>query len=342
MDARCGGPIFSTPPSGCVDFMQERIVVSRPSDHFDGSRFTNPGGETAGQPWTLVPRLLAEQARWERWPAMVPVTPRRPTPRGDAAASVTFIGHSTFLIQTALGNVLTDPVYSSNAGPFGRFGPGRHRAPGVAFEDLPVIAVIALSHNHYDHCDLPTLRRLAKRDDPLVVTALGNARTLRRAGFSRIEELDWWEKSASSPIPIAATPARHFSSRTMIDRNRALWCGFMIGAASRQIYFAGDSAYSPFFREIPARLGRVDLALIPIGAYEPRWFMNVVHMNPAEAVQAHVDVRAERSVGMHFGTFQLTAEGIDAPVEALGTACAAAGIQPGEFSTLDSGETLTL
>ena len=311
------------------------------SDHFDGARFTNPG-ETAGQPWRLLPRLLAEQLRWDRWPAMPPIPTRRPAPRGDAAAAITFIGHSTFLIQTAAGNVLTDPVYSSHAGPFGRLGPKRHRAPAVAFENLPRVSVIVLSHNHYDHCDLPTLRRLAERDDPLVVTALGNARVLRRLGFSRIEELDWWERSTSSDIPIAATPARHFSSRTALDRNRALWCGFMIGAAGLQIYFAGDSAYTALFREIPERLGRVDLGLIPIGAYEPRWFMNVVHMNPAEAVRAHSDVKAARSIGMHFGTFQLTAEAIDAPLDGLKAASNAAGLYAGEFTTLGFGETLML
>jgi L-ascorbate metabolism protein UlaG (beta-lactamase superfamily) len=157
------------------------------------------------------------------------------------------------------------------------------RPPAVRFEDLPPISTVLLSHNHYDHCDLPTLRMLARRFDPAIITPLGNGRLVRAAGLRRVEELDWWEPSQTDDRSIVATPAHHFSARTPFDRNRALWAGFTLVAGGRRIYFAGDTAYAPFFREIPRRIGAIDLALLPIGAYEPRWFMTAVHMNPDEA-----------------------------------------------------------
>jgi L-ascorbate metabolism protein UlaG (beta-lactamase superfamily) len=285
--------------------------------------------------------MLAE--RRTPWPARIDTPPRTPLVLdGEAAATVTFIGHSTFLIQTHAGNVLTDPMYSQRAGPFNLAGPRRVRQPAVRFEDLPPIAVVLLSHNHYDHCDLRTLRRLARRFDPLLVTPLGNAALGRSAGLRRIEELDWWEPSQTSPVPVVATPARHFSARGLFDRNRALWSGFVLHAGPRRIYFAGDTAHAPFFHEMPQRVGPIDLALLPIGAYEPRWFMQSVHMNPAEAVDAHHDVGARLSVGMHFGTFQLTTEGIDEPLRALVEACEARGLAPEEFRTLEFGGSLRL
>ena len=181
-------------------------------------------------------------------------------------------------------------MYSQRAGPFNRFGPERVRQPAIRFDDLPPIAVVLLSHNHYDHCDLHTLAMLATKFDPLLITPLGNRRLVSSTGLQRIEELDWWQHSNLAPVPITLTPALHFSARTPFDRNRALWGGFVVEADGARIYFAGDTAYGPFFRDIGGRLGPLDLALIPIGAYEPRWFMQAVHMNPEEAVQAHVDL----------------------------------------------------
>src|SRR5499427_7122535 len=235
------------------------------SDHFDGRRFTNLTGEAAGQPFSAVPRMLRTPRT--SWPAQVEVSRRHPLPLDSSAAVVTFIGHSTFLIQTRFGNILTDPMYSERAGPF----------------------------------------------NPIVVTPVGNGRLVRRAGMHRVEELDWWQQAATSQVPITLTPAHHFSARSPFDKNRALWGGFQIAAGDTRIYFAGDTAYAPFFRDVRQRLGPIDLALLPIGAYEPRWFMRAVHMNPEEAVQAHLDLEASQSVAMHFGTFQLTAEGIDEP-----------------------------
>jgi L-ascorbate metabolism protein UlaG (beta-lactamase superfamily) len=309
------------------------------SDHFDGRRFVNPTG-TAGQPFSAVPRMLLQ--RRTPWPSHVGDPARQPPALDGAIALVTFIGHSTFLIQTAAGNILTDPMYSRRAGPLNLLGPRRVRQPAIRFEDLPSISTVLLSHNHYDHCDRRTLRMVAERFDPVVVTPLGNGALVRSCGIRRVEELDWWEESTASILPIALTPAQHFSARSPFDRNRALWGGFMLTPPGGRIFFAGDTGYSPLFRDIRQRLGPIDLALLPIGAYEPRWFMQPIHMNPAEAVQAHLDLEAPQSVGMHFGTFQMTIEGIDAPLRALEHACAARQIPPRRFRTLGFGESVRL
>jgi L-ascorbate metabolism protein UlaG (beta-lactamase superfamily) len=307
------------------------------NDHFDGTRFFN-AAPPRQQPFTAVPRMMRE--RRTPWPSRLEVKPQPPPPLDGAAAIVTFIGQATFLIQTAAGNLLTDPMYSQRASPVQFAGPKRVRQPAVAFDDLPPIAVVLLSHNHYDHCDLPTLRRLARRDDPLVVTPLGNAALVRAAGIRRVEELDWWDDATTAPLPVALTPAHHFSARTPFDRNRALWGGFVVTAADKRIYFAGDSAYAPFFKDVRARIGPIDLALLPIGAYEPRWFMHAVHMNPAEAVVAHLDLGSPPSLGMHFGTFQLTTEGIDDPLRALEEARRANDIAPEHFRAPGFGESV--
>ena len=270
------------------------------------------------------------------------VTQREPPPRDGHDVVVTFIGHATFLIQTPTETILIDPVFADHAGPFGMFGPRRVRRPGIAFDRLPPVSLILLSHNHYDHCDVRALRALARRFDPAVVTPLGNARLLRSTRLHRIEELDWWDTTIVNTLPVTLTPAQHFSARTPFDRNRALWGGFVITIGTLRLYFAGDTSYTTVFTEVRERAGRVDLALLPIGAYEPRWFMQSIHMNPAEAVQAHVDLRATTSVGMHFGTFQLTPEGIDEPVRALAEARDRQGIAPNAFQTLEVGESIAL
>ena len=277
-----------------------------------------------------------------RWPSEVAVEPRRPPHPGPDEVVVTFVGHATFLIQAAATNLLIDPVYSRRASPVSFAGPRRVRAPGVRFDDLPTISLVLLSHNHYDHCDLDTLKLLERRFHPRVVTPLGNGRLLRSAGIRQVEEIDWWETSSAALLPITLTPAQHFSARGPFDRNRALWGGFLIEAGGHRILHAGDSGYGPHFREIGARLGPIDLALLPIGAYEPRWFMKDIHMNPAEAVQAHLDLAARRSIAMHFGTFQLTAEGIDEPVRELPKALRERGVPAERFRAIDVSESVSL
>jgi|RhiMethySRZTD1v2_1073278.scaffolds.fasta_scaffold11473_13 L-ascorbate metabolism protein UlaG (beta-lactamase superfamily) len=315
-------------------------MIRGTSDHFDGRRFHNPTGPQP-QPFSKVPRMLLER-RSTPWPRYVEDPPQTLPGVDGTSAVVTFIGHATFLIQTSSGNILTDPIYSDVAGPLNTFGPRRVRRPAVALDDLPPIAIVLLSHNHYDHCDLPTLRQIATRFDPVVITPIGNGRLARSAGIRRVEELDWWQQASSTGIPITATPAHHFSARHPFDRNRALWSGFLVKTGTKQIYFAGDTAYGAFFRDIRHRLAPIDLALLPIGAYEPRWFMQSVHMNPAEAVQAHIDLESSQSVGMHFGTFPMTIEGIDEPVRALEVALRANRIDPSRFRTLRFGESVRL
>jgi len=309
------------------------------NDHFDGRRFRNPAG-AAGPPFTAVSRLPVEPRT--AWPRRIQESAGQPPALNGSAAMVTFIGHATFLIQTQAGNLLTDPMFSQCAGPLNLLGPRRVRQPAVSFNDLPAISTVLLSHNHYDHCDLRTLRMIAERFDPIVVTPLGNGRLVRSTGIRRVEELDWWQSATSCALPITLTPARHFSARTPFDRNRALWGGFMVVADHVRIFFAGDSAYAGLFHDVRQRLGPIDLALLPIGAYEPRWFMQSIHMNPSEAVQAHLDLRASESIGMHFGTFRMTTEGIDEPVRALAEARRARDVSPSQFRTLAFGESARL
>jgi L-ascorbate metabolism protein UlaG (beta-lactamase superfamily) len=306
-------------------------------DHFDGRRFFNPDGP-ALQPFSKVPKLLLQSRT--RWPEQVAVVPAVPPSLDGSTAVVTFVGHSTFLIQTPAGNILTDPMYSERAGPWNLLGPRRVRPPAVTLDDLPPVSIVLLSHGHYDHLDLQTLRALARRFDPLVIAPLGHDAIVRSAGVRNVETLDWWDGSKRAPLAVTMTPAHHFTARTPFDRNRALWGGFVVGAGNRRIYFAGDTAYVPFFADIRERLGPIDLALLPIGAYEPRWFMRSVHMNPAEAVQAHLDLDAAQSIGMHFGTFQLTTEGIDDPVNALAGALRERNVPASRFRAIGFGESV--
>ncbi len=309
------------------------------SDHCDGKRFFNPGSPAEA-------RSLADVLRWRlaggrsRWPTAIadPLFAPPPTAVAPDEAAVTFINHATFLLRFAAGVVLTDPVFSERCSPVAWAGPRRVRRPGLALSALPRPDLVLLSHNHYDHMDLASLRQIRQTHSPRFVTTLGNARTLASAGIEATE-LDWWETLEAGGLRITATPARHFSARTLLDRDRSLWAGFMIGTAGGKVLFAGDSGAGPHWADISQRLGPLALALLPVGAYEPRWFMQPVHMNPAEAVGAHLALAARHSIGMHFGTFQLTDEAIDAPLLALSEAIIAAGLGEGAFTTLGFGET---
>jgi L-ascorbate metabolism protein UlaG (beta-lactamase superfamily) len=256
----------------------------------------------------------------------------------------TWINHATFLLQSSAGNVLIDPTWGERASPFEWSGPRRVHAPGLPFGQLPRIDVVLLSHDHYDHCHLPTLRRLAAVHRPLVITPLGNAALVARAGLTRCIELDWWQRREVAPdLQVTLTPARHWSNRLSGPRNGRLWGGFHLRCPGRTAYFSGDTGYDPvFFKDIGRALGPPDLAMIPIGAYEPRWFMAAQHCNPAEAVQIHRDVGARLSLGMHWGTFQLTDEPREAPLLALAAARSAAGLNESAFRTLSPGESLSV
>jgi L-ascorbate metabolism protein UlaG (beta-lactamase superfamily) len=252
--------------------------------------------------------------------------------------ALTFVNHSTFLVESTAVRVLTDPVWVDRASPVQWAGPARAHAPGIPFDQLPPIDVVLVSHNHYDHMDLTSLRRLQARCAPRFVTTLGNKAFLEARGLRRVTELGWWDTDDF----IRATPAQHFSARTPFDRNRTLWAGFLCAFGERRLFFAGDSGYYTHFAAIRARLGPVDVSLIPIGAYEPRWFMSAAHMNPDDAVRAHLDLGSPLSVAMHFGCFQLTDEGIDEPVHDLRQALQARGVPASAFRVLNPGETLVI
>lgn len=250
----------------------------------------------------------------------------------------TFINHATVLIQTDNSNILTDPIWSRRCSPFSWVGPRRHRNAAIRFEDLPRIDTVLISHNHYDHMDLPTLRRLQSTHQPRIITGAGNRIYLERKGFTGVEELEWWDAAGGHTGPrITFVPAKHFSGRGLFDRNKTRWGGFTIESSAGCVFFAGDTGYGNHFREIADRFGQIDMAFLPIGAYEPRSFMCPVHMNPAEAVQAHQDLKSGQSVGIHFGTFRLAFEGIDDPQQDLIRAREAARLSPEEFEVPEFG-----
>jgi len=317
------------------------------SDHFDGKLFFNPEPtirRSTGKKFGLLSILRARWKRdpsvWATWPAHIENLPYpAPAEVMEGEMGLTFIGHSSFLLRLPGLNVLTDPVFSKRCSPVSFAGPSRVRAPGLALADLPKIDLLLLSHNHYDHCDIASLRKLRKRFPAMrIVTGLGNAAWLATKRVKGATELDWWQAEQQGETRVTAVPARHFAARTLWDRNRTLWVGFVLEHRGTKVYFAGDTGYTKYFKEIAARLGPPDLALLPIGAYEPRWFMGPVHMNPADAVQAFADLGAKRAVGMHFGSFQLTAEATDAPETDLATAKAEAGLADAAFVTLDCGQ----
>ncbi|MEM1350444.1 MAG: MBL fold metallo-hydrolase [Myxococcota bacterium] len=251
------------------------------------------------------------------------------------------MNHATTLIQVPGANIITDPIFSERAGPLTWAGPKRHRAPGVCFEDLPSIDIVLLSHNHYDHCDSQSLARLAKRDDPIFLAGLGTRRLLKRFDVERVRELDWWQTTSHSGVELTFAPAQHWSTRGLGDANVNLWGSFFIDAKDATFYFAGDTGWGSHFHTIAERLGRPDVALLPIGAYEPRWFMRPQHINPAEAVDAHLALGATRSVGIHWGTFDLTDEPHDEPPKALARALQAKNIPADAFLALPNGGHIT-
>jgi L-ascorbate metabolism protein UlaG (beta-lactamase superfamily) len=313
------------------------------SDHFDGRRFFNPAYPSGRGLWQVLRWALTRKPqRWPRW-IEDSSQPGPPAVASPQEIVLTFVNHSTFLIQMIGLNVLTDPIWSQRASPFRWAGPRRVRRPGLALENLPPVQAVLVSHNHYDHMDLATLHWLQERFHPVFITGLGNGVYLRKRGLLQVEELDWWQSmDLAGKIQIIMTPSQHFSARGLFDRDRTLWGGFALQAEGRTVLFVGDSAYGPHFKEIGSRLGAMEVALVPIAAYEPRWFMKPAHMNPEEAVCAHLDLGARQSIAMHFGTFQLTDEPIDEPLRALAESLAKHGVDSGQFRVPGFGETIVL
>jgi L-ascorbate metabolism protein UlaG (beta-lactamase superfamily) len=313
------------------------------SDHFDGTCFFLPGhdGDTRRRD------LLRWQIGRERapWPLDFPspYAGARPDLRVQDLR-ITLIGHASFLIQAAGLNILIDPVWSPRAGPFRILGPRRVNPPGVAFEHLPPIDAVLLTHNHYDHMDLATLAKLRVVHGPRVLAPLGNAAILAARRIIP-EELDWHQGTAlAEGLEATLVPAQHWSARGLRDRRMALWGSYVLRGPMGTVYHVGDTGYGDgaTFRAVRDRYGPPDVAVLPIGAYEPRWFMQTVHMNPAESVQAAWDCGAAMALGHHWGTFQLTDEPIDQPMRDLAVARAAFGIPEERFPALRPGQSWDL
>lgn len=313
------------------------------SDHFDGKKFYNPSGPVEKSFFDLI------KWKWQGgqtpWPEKVEnsVKPDLPKEIASGKVAVTWIGHATHLIQFGDVNILMDPIYSERASPLSFAGPKRVREPGVPFDQLPKIHAVVVTHNHYDHMDLPTLKRLFDRDKPVFIVPLANAETLESAGIKGIQELDWWQNiKVGTKSVITLVPAQHWSARGLFDRHRALWGGYVIESEGLKLYLSGDTGYGPHFKQIKERCAPIHVAILPIGAYEPRWFMKEQHINPEEAVQAQMDLEIPTALASHYATFQLTDEGIGVPAKDLKAALIKYGRSETSFLMPEPGSTLVL
>ncbi len=312
--------------------------------HFDGSRFFNPGG--------VQPNGLLAALKWKfgddpvvPWPDHVPV-PRLAKPASRVEdLSVTMVGHATLLIQTAGLNILTDPIWSDRASPTQVAGPRRTTEPGIAWADLPKIDLVLMSHNHYDHLDLNTLRRLERDHAPVVVTPLGNDALIGGAvAAERVLARDWDESVTVGSLTVHLEPCHHWSARGVFDRRKALWAAFVVEGPAGRILFIGDTAFDGGrpYRDLPARFGPIRLAILPIGSYAPRWFMKGEHQDPAEAVEGMHLCGAATAIAHHWGMFRLTNEGRDDPPRALAEVLRAQGIPSERFRVLNPGESIAV
>jgi L-ascorbate metabolism protein UlaG (beta-lactamase superfamily) len=322
---------------------RNRYYTGPVSDHFDGTFFFNPEGE--------APLGFRELMRWQfgggrsPWPkqAPSPFPPANPDERIDGQAlRVTMVGHATLLIQVAGLNILTDPVWSPRVSPFSFAGPKRVVEPGIRFDDLPPVDIVLVTHNHYDHLDLATLKRLHKAHEPHIVTPLGNDMIIRRAiPAAKMSAVDWGDRLfLRDGVSIDCEPCHHWSARGTRDRRMALWAAFVVSTPAGKIYHIGDTGFHGGinYRAACRKHGSFRLANLPIGAYEPRWFMKAQHQNPAEAVKGMRLCQAAYVAGHHFATIQLTNEGIEEPVAALEKALSEQGVAPERFRALRAGE----
>jgi len=338
----CLLPLAAQDTTGPDTYTEETEQVS---DHFDGIHYFNPG-----VPQNL-PSAVGQGRRWiwnwffrphwpERLKPMVFLPGGPPVTRApEGSLYITPVGHATFLIQMDGVNILTDPIWSERCSPLSWVGPKRYQEPGIPFEDLPPIDVVLVSHNHYDHLDLPTLERLAEKGVPHAVVPLGNFDLLRSTGIPTVDELDWWQSiRLSSRITVTLVPAQHFSSRSLRDRNETLWGGFVISGPSGNVYYSGDTGYGLHFREVARRFSPIRVALLPIAPFRSAQARestggsrSIVHMGPAEAVQAHIDLGTPFSIAAHFQVFRLGFEGFNDAPDALVSAAKECGLGPDAF-----------
>ena len=302
------------------------------TDHFDGRRFRNPSGVPANG-FKEVNKYVKDRSP-DRWPSGKDYFVRSEgiPDIGVQELNFTFINHSSFLIQVQGLNILTDPIWSNRCSPFQFAGPSRMRPPGVSFDSMPVVDLVLITHNHYDHLDKNTIKLLNAHHEPTFVVPLGLVSLMKKWGCKHVIEMDWWQEQSVLGIKLSSTPANHFSSRGIFDRDKTLWCGYVIEMQNGQrIYYVGDTGYSDIFREVGTKYGPMDLSFIPIGAYKPEWFMSPIHISPGEAIQVHQDVRSKQSVAMHFGTFPLADDGPERAVRDLDLGIQLSGIEPHEF-----------
>tara|TARA_R110002050_G_scaffold412_5_gene2831 strand:+ start:21450 stop:22436 length:987 start_codon:yes stop_codon:yes gene_type:complete len=312
------------------------------TDHFKNGRFHNINNHGHGI-WPVLKWLVTRTK--SKWPKNVS-NKAYPIPFKKVTGNdikVTFIGHITFLIQTQGLNILTDPVWSDHIGPTSWLGPDRTRQAALELKDMPKIDIIILSHDHYDHADIDSLKFFIDRDNPKIFTGLGVDKAMESHISFPCTTMDWWDSNTVSDfLKITFVPVQHFSGRGLFTRNATLWGGFVLETPANKIFFAGDTGYCSHFKEIYEKFGPMNLSLLPIGAYEPRWFMKHVHMNPDDAVMAHKDLKSKLSIGTHFGTFQLTDEPINQPVKDLQKALDDHKVAPDQFITLDFGQGFNL
>lgn len=319
---------------------RNRYYDGPPSDHFDGVTFFVPGRKSD--------RGFVDMLRWQAgggrkdWPASYPSPFADKPPERVPGLRVALVGHASLLVQAAGQNILVDPVWSPRASPFQFAGPKRTNPPGIAFDDLPAIDTVLITHNHYDHLDGETLDRLWARFRPRILAPLGNDAIIRSYdGEIAVETLDWGQSMGiGGGIAAHLEPALHWSARGVNDRRMALWGAYVLTTPSGAVYLAGDTGYGDgaTFRDVRGRFGAPCLAVLPIGAYEPRWFMSQQHMDPAEAVKALADLGAAQGLGVHWGTFRLANEGVDQPEHDLAAALSEAGVAPERFIAMRPGQ----
>lgn len=314
------------------------------SDHFNGSKFENLSGAAAKSPWEAFKwSLNRDPGPWTELTGDDVTFAEKPAARVMDSLAITYVNHATFLIQTGGLNILIDPVWSDRVSPLSFAGPKRMRPPGLKFDDLPEIDLVILSHNHYDHLDIETLKKLNSLYAPNFIVPLGVDLYLNQEGISNTTALDWWDdESVSESVNVTSVPAQHFSSRGLFDRNKTLWAGYVLETGSGNVYFAGDTGYGDFFTDIREKFGSIKVGLIPIGAYKPEWFMGPIHVNPAEAIQVHKDLNAEISFGMHFGTFPLADDGMEEPVNDFSEAIQKPENKGANFKLLTEGDTFVI
>lgn len=309
------------------------------SDNFDGTRFYHNERDYTFSEF-LKWMWMMDPAEWPEW-IEDPNYPIPPALVGRDEIRVTHVNQATILIQTNNFNILTDPIWSERSSPVSWTGPKRVRAPGVKFEDLPSIDLILLSHDHYDHLDLPTLKDIRDRDNPKIIVGLGVGSRLHDFDKNKIHELDWWQSytESNSEIKVTFVPSRHNSGRGIFDKNKTLWGGFVIESPSGRIYFAGDTGYGEFLEKIRNKFKSFRIALLPVGHYEPRWMMETHHMNPDDAVKLHTYLNVDKSIGMHFGTFGgHNDEEVDEHEKDLAEALQKYSVEKSEFILLGFGE----